>query len=283
MQAANRLQKALRSGSGLSFGAWQELPGTNHSRALARSGFDWILVDMEHGNIDDGVMHESVAAIAACGASPIVRVAGNESWMVKRALDAGAHGVVIPLLCTVQDVRKAVSFTKYPPRGVRGFGPTFASQSFGNIPMMEYLKQADEGILTVVQIETKEALADVDEIAKVPGLDVLFAGPFDLGINIGHPIKDGKMPDKLKEALAQILRAAENNGKRAGIYCTSGEQARNFADQGFHMISVCADIDVLQAGLASALVTAKGSIAHSAYNLAKGAVGKIGSSGKDKP
>ncbi|KAL8681094.1 MAG: hypothetical protein Q9186_002746 [Xanthomendoza sp. 1 TL-2023] len=115
MQAANRLQKALRTGSGLSFGAWQMLPGSNVARAIARSGFDWVVVDTEHGNIDgiaqersqqireltpyvDGAMHEAVAAIAACAVSPIVRIAANEGWMVKRALDAGGNDFPITSL-----------------------------------------------------------------------------------------------------------------------------------------------------------------------------------------
>ncbi|KAI4282555.1 MAG: hypothetical protein L6R38_002852, partial [Xanthoria sp. 2 TBL-2021] len=85
MQAANRLLKALRTGSGLSLGAWQMLPGSNISRIIAPSGFDWVVVDTEHGNIDDGAMYEAVAAIAGCGVSPLVRIAANESWMVKRA------------------------------------------------------------------------------------------------------------------------------------------------------------------------------------------------------
>ena len=137
MQAANRLQKALRKGSA-SFGAWQVstidyhikivpvltlsqmLPGTNLSRMLARSGPDWICVDTEHGLLSDPHMHESVAAIAACGVSPVVRIPANEAWMVKRALDAGAHGIIVPLLQTAEDARRLVSSAKFPPQGTRG-------------------------------------------------------------------------------------------------------------------------------------------------------------------
>ncbi|KAL8718151.1 MAG: hypothetical protein Q9225_004686 [Loekoesia sp. 1 TL-2023] len=150
MQAANRLQKALRTGSGLTFGAWQMLAGSNVSRIIARSGFDWVVVDTEHGNIDDGAMHEAVAAIAGCGVSPLVRIAANEGWMVKRALDSG-----------VDDARSLVKSAKFPPAGQRGFGSPFAMERFGDVTQTEYLQQANDSLLTIVQVETRDALQNV--------------------------------------------------------------------------------------------------------------------------
>jgi len=127
------------------------------------------------------------------------------------------------------------------------------------ITSTDYLNQANSSILTIVQIETAEALADVDAIAAVPGCDVLFVGPFDLGNNIGYPILDGKMHDKLHEAIDKVLKAAIKAGKKAGMFCTSGEQAKLYADMGFHMISVATDMFVLPLGLANSLAAAKGS------------------------
>ncbi|EEP81026.1 hypothetical protein UREG_05868 [Uncinocarpus reesii 1704] len=201
---------------------------------MARSGFDWICVDTEHGNIADAEMHEAVGAIASLGVSPIVRVAANEGWMVKRALDSGAHGVLVPLLETVEDARKLVEAAKFPPMGKRGFGSPFALGSFGNMSSTEYLLQANDALLTIVQIETKEALKNVEEIAKVPGIDVLLVGPYDLGNNIGRPVIDGFHPE-LEAAIERIRKAAVENGKRAGIYSSNGEMAKKFAEQGFHM------------------------------------------------
>lgn len=272
MQAANRLKKALSTGSGLSFGAWQMLPGSNLARTIARVGFDWVLVDTEHGNIDDSAMHEAVAAIASCGVSPIVRIAANEGWMVKRALDSGAHGIIVPLLYTANDAKEMVQAAKFPPVGSRGFGSPFPMEKFGGQTQTEYLQQANDSLLTIAQIETREALENVDAIARVPGIDVLFVGPFDLGNNIGHSITDGTMHDELKEAIAKILRAAKDNQKSCGIYSTSGDQAREFADQGFNMVSVMTDMVALPANMASALASARGSYIHSALNLGKGAV-----------
>lgn len=143
---------------------------------------------------------------------------------------------------------------------------------FSNQTTSEYLQQANDALVTIVQIETKEALENVDAIARVPGVDVLLVGPFDLGNNIGHPIID-TMHDELKEAIGRIHKAAVDNGKRTGIYCTSGDQAREYADKGFHMISVAADMIAIPAYFGAALSSAKGSIAHSAMNMAKGAIG----------
>lgn len=262
MKNANRLQKALRTDSGASFGAWQMLPGGNLSRVIARAGFDWVCVDCEHGNVagivpplqpqaisnirtPDHQMHESVAAIASCGASPLVRIPANEGWMVKRALDSGAHGIVVPLLYTADDARTLVQSAKFPPVGRRGYGSPFTMGSFaaeGDLSGLEYLQNANESLLTIVQIETKEAFQNLDEIAKVEGIDVLFIGPWDLGNNLGYPVT-GDFAPELKAAIAKILEVAKANGRKAGIYTTGGEMARMYADQGFHMVTTPSPFD----------------------------------------
>ncbi|MCJ1407040.1 hypothetical protein MMC19_001110 [Ptychographa xylographoides] len=219
-------------------------------------------------------MHEAVAAIAGCGVSPVVRIAANEGWMVKRALDSGAHGIIVPLIYTADDCVKLLKSAKFPPLGQRGFGSPFPMEKFSGQTSTEYLQQANDGLLTIIQIETKEALENIDAIAKT-GVDCLFIGPFDLGNNIGHPYIDGKMDDELKAAIATIQRSAKEHNKSTGIYCTDGENARHFADQGFQMVSVAADMIALPAYLTSALTSAKGSYVHSALNMAKGAASKI--------
>jgi len=161
------------------------LAGTNLARTLTSSGVDWVLVDCEHGNIADSQMHEAVTAIAAQSVSPLVRIPANQDWMVKRVLDAGAHGVMVPLLETAEEARQLVRNAKFPPRGRRGFGSPFPMQTFKDVNSAgQYLQEANDALLTIVQIETKQALANVDEIAAVDGIDCLFVGPFDLGINV---------------------------------------------------------------------------------------------------
>ena len=122
----------------------------------------------------------------------------------------------------------------------------------------DYLLQANDTLITIVQIETLEALRNVDAIAAVDGVDVLLVGPFDLGNNIGHPILTDKMDKELIDAIDNILKAAQNHGKRTGIYCTSGEQAREYAEKGFNMISVAADMVAISAYFSQVLSIAKG-------------------------
>ncbi|KAK4143215.1 Pyruvate/Phosphoenolpyruvate kinase-like domain-containing protein [Dichotomopilus funicola] len=256
MDRSNRIKQVFTEGQRPAFGFWQLFPGTNVSRALAGSGIDWVMVDCEHGNIDDAAMHEAVPVIAASGASPIVRLPGIESWMVKRALDTGAHGILIPLIRTVDEVKSVVAAAKFPPEGQRGFGSPFAAQGFeAGVSSVDYLQQANGNLLTMVQIETQEALDAVEEIA--PLVDVLFVGPFDLGNNIGHPIL-GKMDPELEEAIARILKATVAAGKKCGIFCDTGEQAKRYAEMGFHMINVAVDYTALRATLAKSLAVARG-------------------------
>ncbi|KAI0900105.1 Phosphoenolpyruvate/pyruvate domain-containing protein [Annulohypoxylon nitens] len=242
-----------------SIGAWQTLPGQNVSRILARADVDWVMVDCEHGNIDDAAMHEAVPAIASCGVSPLVRIPDMQGWMIKRALDAGAHGILIPLLRSVEEAKKIVAAAKFPPQGQRGLGSPFVMERFTPIPSMtEYLQQANDSLLTMVQIETQEALDSVEEIAAIPGIDVLFIGPFDLGNNIGYPILDGVIKPELKQAMDRILEATNKAGKKCGFFATSGEQAKEYADKGFHMISAALDTTLLQASLGVSLSAARG-------------------------
>ncbi|KAF5978269.1 zinc-binding protein [Fusarium coicis] len=246
------------------FGAWQMLPGANVSRVLARSGVDWVLVDCEHGNLDDGAMHDAVPAIAALGVSPVVRLPDMQGWMVKRALDSGAHGkkIVVPLLRTPEEARQLVQSAKFPPLGRRGFGSPIAPERFHPEPSFsEYLQQANDSLLTIVQIETKEALESIDEIAAVDGIDVLFIGPFDLGNALGHPIIEGVMATELKDAIAKILAAGQKAGKKTGVYCTGGEQAKIYADQGFDMMNVVTDYTSLGLVAKEQLSFADGSLA----------------------
>jgi 4-hydroxy-2-oxoheptanedioate aldolase len=150
----------------------------------------------------------------------------------------------VPLLYTVEDAKKLVLSAKFPPQGQRGFGSPFPQERFHpDLGSTEYLQQANESL---------------EGIAAVPGIDVLFVGPFDLGNNIGHPIINGEMHNELHFAIDKVLQAANAAGKKAGIFCTSGEQSNKYAEDGFHMISVATDTLILQASVINAVNTAKG-------------------------
>lgn len=218
-------------------------------------------------------MHEAVAAIAKEGVSPIVRIASNEAWMVKRALDAGAHGICVPLIYTVDDAKRLVSSAKFPPEGTRGFGSPFPLQSFSDEPLTYYLQNANSTLITVVQIETASALEHVREIAAIPGVDVLLIGPFDLGNNIGRPIL-GEMHQELKDAIEKIKEAAHAEGKKVGIYTNSGDQARQYAERGFDMISILTDQMGITQAFAESLGAARGEAKKGDDGRVKGYDGK---------
>jgi 4-hydroxy-2-oxoheptanedioate aldolase len=164
---------------------------------------------------------------------------------------------LVPLIRTVEEVKNLVASAKFPPQGRRGFGSPIAMQNFQPMPTLtEYLQQANESLLTMVQIETQEALDAVEEIASL--VDVVFIGPFDLGNSIGHPIIDGKMDPELDEAISKILKAARAAKIKAGIFCSGGEQAKFYADMGFDMISVATDYTALGPAMMDQLATAQG-------------------------
>ncbi|KAJ3528308.1 hypothetical protein NM208_g10261 [Fusarium decemcellulare] len=260
MQAGNFFKTALSKGSGSSLGYWQMTPSANISRMLARvPSCDWVLLDCEHGDIDDRDMRECVPAIASAGASPIVRIPSTEPWLIKRALDAGAHGILVPLLRTAQEAKDIVKAAKFPPMGIRGFGSPYAMDRFNPMPTSdEYLQQANDSLLTLVQIETQSALDNLEEIAAVDGIDVLFVGPFDLGNSIGHPIINGEIKPELRTAIYKILEVSHKAGKKCGVYTGSGERAKEYIEAGFDMVHVGTDHTILEIAMAAEMTTAQG-------------------------
>ncbi|KAL4892887.1 Phosphoenolpyruvate/pyruvate domain-containing protein [Aspergillus ambiguus] len=254
MEGKNRVKQVLSAGERPAFGVWQMLPGSNLARTLARSGYDWVLVDCEHGNIDDAAMHESVPAIASYGVSPIVRIPDLHSWMIKRALDAGAHGLLAPLIRTVEDAKSFVEAARFPPQGKRGFGSPFAMDRFGfDLTANQYLEQANANILLAVQIETKEALENVDTIAALDGVDLLFVGPFDLGNGIGFPVQGDAFAPELEQAIRRVMLAAHERNKKTGIFCSNGKQAKHYVELGFDLVNVLTDVGALSASLSAEL------------------------------
>lgn len=218
--------------------------------------------------MSDESMHESVAAIAACGVSPVVRVPEGQHWMIKRALDAGAHGIIVPLLETVQDARNVAKYSKFPPVGNRGLGSALSMEKFisgktgevEEVSMADYFRDSNSSTVVIVQIETASALAQVNEIAAVDGIDVLFIGPTDLGNSINHPsiLTGGKFDPELDEAIDTIHKAAQGAGKRSAIYVGTGELANKYAGMGFNMINAANDMAVLKKYFGEHLATAVG-------------------------
>jgi len=226
--------KAISREGGTSFGIFQTVASAAISEILATCGFDWILVDMEHGMTGIETAGDLLAAIDRGGSTPLARVPSNDQTAIKRALDAGAMGVMIPMVNSREDAVNAVASCKYPPAGTRGMGPGRASL-FG-IRMGEYLAIADSQVMVIAQAEHREAVEHIDEILSVPGIDVVFVGPFDLSCSMGLPGQVSH-PD-VEKAIETVLSAARRAGVTPGIFCMDAEGARRRAAQGFRFIAI---------------------------------------------
>lgn len=234
------LKERLLQGESI-VGTWLSAASGAIGELLARTGFDCVVVDTEHGAIDLGEAENLVRAVAQGGSAALIRVAGNDQALLKRALDLGPEGVIVPLVSTRQAAEDAVRFAKYPPEGVRGVGVARA-QTYG-LDLGGYLGRANREGLVAVQVEDAEALRNLDEIAAVPGLDLLFVGPFDLSASLGYP----GQPDHpaVEEALSQVLSAARREGKSAGVHVSDGAAAARRLDQGFRLVTVATDLLLL--------------------------------------
>ncbi|VDB91531.1 unnamed protein product [Peniophora sp. CBMAI 1063] len=233
-------------------GAWLTLPSTAIARSLALTkGISWVLIDAEHGLISDPQYYDLANSISSAGASPLIRIPGDEVWQIKRALDSGAHGIMIPMANSVEIVRKVVSACKYPPNGIRGFGPMFTHAT--NALGASYKAGADKNLVIAVQIEHPDSVRDIEQIVK-EDIDVAFIGPFDLSIAMG--VEFGSKEHEA--AIQKILDASHAAGKTAAIFCLNGEQAEKRFKQGFDMVSVSTDIDTLVDGFAKHLSQVNG-------------------------
>ncbi|KAL0565610.1 hypothetical protein V5O48_016414 [Marasmius crinis-equi] len=242
------LRKKIAAGEPAA-GGWLTLPSTAIARTIASTAnVSWVLIDGESHFFD------LTNIIAASGASPLIRVPAEEVWLIKRALDAGAHGLMVPMANSVEIVRKVVQATKYPPIGIRGFGPMFthATGALGGT----YKASADNDLVIAVQIEHPQAVEEIELICQ-EGIDVAFIGPFDLSISMG--VEFGG--EEHEAAISKILAACKKHKKCAAIFCLNGEQAAKRFAQGFDMVSVTTDIDTLTDGFAGALSTATGKFA----------------------
>ncbi len=248
MNYRNSVKEKLEKG-GTVFGIFQSMASSAVSEILANRDFDWILVDMEHGIMDMETSGTLFAAIDQGGPTPLVRVAGNDQATVKRALDAGAMGVMIPLVNSQEEAVRAVSYCKYSPAGVRGLGPGRAS--LYGVRLAEYAAMADSEVLVILQAEHKDAVGHIDEIASVPGMDILFVGPYDLACSMGYASQPGH-PD-VEKAIARVLEAALKAKVVPGIFCMNPETARKRAAQGFRFIAIGLDSVYLDSGIRGAL------------------------------
>jgi 2-keto-3-deoxy-L-rhamnonate aldolase RhmA len=246
----NRVKKLLSEGQNTS-GAWLQLTSTFSAEIMARAGFDWLIVDMEHAPGDFINLAAQLQAMGATDCVPFVRAPWNDAVTIKRILDTGVMGVLVPYVNNAKETADAVAACKYPPQGVRGVAASPRAAHFGQ-NSMEYLKSANDEIMVFIAVETGEAVANLDEILAVDGLDGVFIGPVDLATSLGH-FADPSQPE-VQEAIKTIEQKCLAAGKVLGTVAGTWEQAKLKYQKGYQFLMLMSD-SVGLAGLATDAVT----------------------------
>jgi 4-hydroxy-2-oxoheptanedioate aldolase len=240
----NRLRSLWASGKAAT-NAWAQLPASFATETLAHQGWDSITIDGQHGVIGYTDMVAMLTAIATTPTVPLVRVGWNDPAEIMRAADAGAMGVICPTVNTKEECEKFVGALRYAPVGYRSLGPNRA-RLYGD----DYALKSNETLLAIVQIETAAGLANVEAIAGVKGLDMLYIGPSDLGLSMGREGRMDQTDPVVVAAIDKILATAKKAGLTAGIYCTSADYAKQMFKKGFDLVTCTSDTALLRAGAA---------------------------------
>ncbi len=239
----NRFKAALARGE-LQIGLWSSLCSNIVAEIIGDSGFDWILLDTEHSPNELPSLVVQMQAMAGGTATPIVRPAWNDPVLIKRILDAGAQALLLPFVQNAEEAANAVAATRYPPDGIRGITSSGRAARFGRVP--NYLKTASEEICVLVQVETGEALAGIEAIASVDGIDGVFIGPADLSASLGHIGNPGhpEVQDAIKSAVDRLTSV----GKPAGILTPNETEARRYIEWGYKFVAVGSDLGIMAKG-----------------------------------
>jgi 4-hydroxy-2-oxoheptanedioate aldolase len=224
-------------------GAWLAIPDGHSAEIMANVGFDWLCVDMQHGAIDYADSIEMFRAISTTATTPFVRVPWNDPATIMKALDAGAYGVIVPLVNNREEAERAVWAAKYPPEGGRSSGPTRAAIYGG----LDYQQQANSEIAVICMIETAEALEKLDEILSTPGVDAAYIGPSDLAYALGmEPTGDNRDPNHEAKVM-EIYAACRRHGVTPGIHTGSAEFTKKWLKVGFQMVTLGTDSGFMRA------------------------------------
>lgn len=245
---AQRLQQ--RTGGPL-LGTWLSSASPIYAEAAGHAGFDWGVVDMEHAPLDMATLVQSLQATLGSRMLPIVRVPWNDGVTVKRVLDAGAETILVPFVQDEHEAAAAVAATRYPPHGVRGMAGMNRGSRFGTTP--NHFVSANERMGVIVQLETPQAMARLEAIAQVPGVDAIFIGPADLSGTMGLP---GQLthPDVVA-AMDEAARRVHAVGGRIGTVMGTVEWVRHFADAGYDFVGLASDLGLFMRAATDALKT----------------------------
>lgn len=253
----NSLKDKLKSNA-LTVGSWISLGHPSIAEILAHAGFDWLVVDMEHTTISIEQAGELIRTIDLCGASPLVRLTSNHPDQIKRVMDAGAHGIVVPMVVSADDAARAVAATRYAPQGTRGVGLGRA-QKYGP-GFTDYLHWQQDGPVVIVQIEHQDALDQLESILSVPGVDGFIIGPYDLSCSMGMP-GEFERPE-FKAAMSLILSTGLKMGCVAGLHIVEPDQSRlrQVIAEGYRFIAYSVDIRMLDVSARAGIAVAKETI-----------------------
>jgi 4-hydroxy-2-oxoheptanedioate aldolase len=240
---ANPFKHAILAGR-QQIGLWSSLSSNITVEILAASGFDWLLLDTEHSPNELPMVHSQLQAATGGTAHPIVRPPWNDMVMIKRFLDIGVQTLLIPYVQTEAEARQAVAYTRYPPRGVRGFASASRASRFGRVK--DYFKRYEEELCVLVQIETRLGLDNLEAIANTDGVDGVFIGPGDLSAGLGH-LADPGHPE-VQSAIADAIKRIRACGKAPGILTPDEKQARRYIELGTLFTAVGADLGILARG-----------------------------------
>jgi len=253
MTRTAELRRRWRSGE-KTYGLWLGIPSPVSAELAAITGCDYVCIDQQHGLIGYEHLVSMLFAIGTAGPIPLTRVAANDPSQIGKALDAGACGVVVPMVNSAEEAARAVSACRYPPQRNRSYGPIRAARVMG-APVPSELGEA---ALCVAMVETREGLEQLAEIAGTPGIDAIYVGPADLAVSLGLPPGLDKSEPEHVAVVERILAACKAAGIGAGIQCGSGKSARQFAARGFNIVTVAKDNTVLEAAFRQNLAAALG-------------------------
>jgi 4-hydroxy-2-oxoheptanedioate aldolase len=235
--------KTIWGRGGWVLNGWCTIPSGFAAELMASLGWDSVTVDMQHGVVD---YRDSVAmfqAISTTDAAPMARVPWNDPAHIMKALDAGAYGIICPMVNTRAEAEKFAGAMRYAPVGYRSSGPIRASLYGGP----DYMEKANDTLIALAMIETAEAMANLDAIAATPGVDALYVGPSDLSISLGGKPGLDQTADKVVTAINAIVAAAKRHGKRVGIQCGSTAYAKKAVKDGFDLVTVLSDSRLIAA------------------------------------
>jgi 4-hydroxy-2-oxoheptanedioate aldolase len=244
--------KQLWSDGKTAFGAWIMYSGTAAAEMIALVGFDYVCVDCQHGLLGVEDMRDILIALHGAETTPFVRVPANDPSWIGKALDAGAEGIIVPLVNSRAEAEQAVAGCRFPPAGVRSLGLARGHQPFGRDTF-----EINRKVLCFPMIETRQALDAAGEICSTPGVDGVYIGPSDLALSLGLAPRRADVPPEHAEAVERIRGACEETGIVAGIHTYNGTEARHRAEQGFGLVTVTADAALLASGALTELGKAR--------------------------